>query len=515
MKTGASLKNRQGGAVAVMVGISMVMLIGFLALVIDLGHLYLAKTGLQNAADAAALSGAKQLDGTADGICCDDGTAGTKLSAVYMAVTTGGSNSFFGNLGQEQVNLGGAKDSSNPNIRFSRDPNGSEGTAGNWGLSIADAKSNPGGIYFVRVDTGSKSLSTWFAVIWNILNTNTKAVAVAGRGETPIAPIGVCAIDNINETQYISEDGTSWPKYLVEWGFRRGTSYGFGTINTVVGAPSGFASGAALYLHPTATSGDECSPIDVVPFLCRGTSAINGNKGSIVYENTGLNTGKAISALNTRFNVYDSSITGGGGMSLAELQASCPPDIDITKYTPGAAAGWMSVAPFDQNVSAGSNAADKNKNLAAWQAGMNVISFDDIKVRAEKDGGCVDKPGDPPDCNNNYGVLWSNSRPLKKMTSDTDTPVPAVPTDWTNLYREGPMHPAGTWVPQYSGNQRRIINVVIVDCYAPIGVGCQGVTVLGIGEFFLQTTAINNNIYGEFSRLLPQPLPPAKIRLYR
>src|SRR4030065_171132 len=52
MKTGASLKNRQGGAVAVMVGISMVLLVGFLAMVIDLGHLYVAKTGLQNAAEA-------------------------------------------------------------------------------------------------------------------------------------------------------------------------------------------------------------------------------------------------------------------------------------------------------------------------------------------------------------------------------------------------------------------------------------------------------------------------------
>lgn len=514
MKTGASLKNRQGGAVAIMVGFSIFLLIGMAALVVDLGHLYLARTGLQNAADAAALSGAKQLDGTAEGICCEDGTAGTKLSAVYMAVTTGESNSFFGNLGQEQVNLG-ATDSSNPNIRFSRDPKGSEGTGGNWGLSIAQAMANPGGIYFIRVDTGSQSLSTWFAAIWNILNTSTKAVAVAGRGETPIAPIGVCAIDNVNEAQYISEDG-NWPKYLVEWGFRRGTSYGFGSVNTVVGAPSGFASGAALYLHPTATSGDECSPIDVVPFLCRGTSAINGNKGSIVYENTGLNTGKAISALNTRFNVYDSSITGGS-MSLAELQASCPPDSDITKYTPSVAAGWMTFTPFDQSVGAGSNAADKDKNLAAWLAqtvDVKTFGFDQIKVRAEKDGGCVDKPGDPSDCSNNYGVLWTNSRPLKEVTEGA-TPEDAQPSDWDALYKEGPDHVGSTWVRPYSGNQRRIINVVILNCYAPIGVGCQGVTVLGVGEFFLPTVAVNNNIFGEFSRLLPQPLPPAKIRLYR
>ena len=68
MKTGGGLKNRQGGAVAVTVGVSMVMLIGFLALVIDLGHLYITKTELQNAADAAALAGAKELNGKASGV---------------------------------------------------------------------------------------------------------------------------------------------------------------------------------------------------------------------------------------------------------------------------------------------------------------------------------------------------------------------------------------------------------------------------------------------------------------
>jgi hypothetical protein len=171
MKTGARLKNRQGGAVAVMVGISMVMLIGFLALVIDLGRLYLAKTGLQNAADAAALSGAKQLDGTGAGICCGDG------SAVYMATHTAGLNTFFGNLGQETVDIGTANNS-NPNITFSHTPNGS------W-VDINTAMASPGDKYFIKVDTASGNLQALFAPVWaaiggGISTMGTTGLAVAG-----------------------------------------------------------------------------------------------------------------------------------------------------------------------------------------------------------------------------------------------------------------------------------------------------------------------------------------------
>lgn len=159
MKTGASLKNRQGGAVAVMVGISMVLLVGFLAMVIDLGHLYVAKTGLQNAADAAALSGAKQLDGTSGGV----------TSARNKAIETAGLNTFFDSTGQTAVAL----DSSN--IYFCDSP-----SCASW-ASVSDASSNPSNMYFIKVDTASRNLTTWFAPIWGVLQTSTFGMAVAGR----------------------------------------------------------------------------------------------------------------------------------------------------------------------------------------------------------------------------------------------------------------------------------------------------------------------------------------------
>ncbi|MEI7839771.1 MAG: Tad domain-containing protein [Methylococcaceae bacterium] len=55
---------KQRGLVMPLVAISMISLIAMAGLVMDLGHLYLNKTRLQNAADAAALSAAQTLDVT-------------------------------------------------------------------------------------------------------------------------------------------------------------------------------------------------------------------------------------------------------------------------------------------------------------------------------------------------------------------------------------------------------------------------------------------------------------------
>jgi hypothetical protein len=54
---------RQQGAVAIVVALSMVVLVGFLGLAIDGGRLYLTKTELQNGADACALAASYELTG--------------------------------------------------------------------------------------------------------------------------------------------------------------------------------------------------------------------------------------------------------------------------------------------------------------------------------------------------------------------------------------------------------------------------------------------------------------------
>jgi hypothetical protein len=60
--------NRERGAVAVLVAVMIVILIGFAALVIDMGRMYRTRAELQTAADSAALAGAQHLDRTPEGI---------------------------------------------------------------------------------------------------------------------------------------------------------------------------------------------------------------------------------------------------------------------------------------------------------------------------------------------------------------------------------------------------------------------------------------------------------------
>jgi Flp pilus assembly protein TadG len=75
-----SNKNNRG-QVLVLVAISLVVLLGFAALAIDIGYFYHTKNQLQGAADAAALAGVAELDGTNNTTIID----AAKLAAVNYA----------------------------------------------------------------------------------------------------------------------------------------------------------------------------------------------------------------------------------------------------------------------------------------------------------------------------------------------------------------------------------------------------------------------------------------------
>lgn len=96
---------RQRGAVAVVVAFVLIVLLAVLGLVIDLGHLYIVKTELQNAADSCALAAARELNDLSVG-ASDRGkaagvTAGTnnKMDMQGQAVSlTAGDVTFSSSL---------------------------------------------------------------------------------------------------------------------------------------------------------------------------------------------------------------------------------------------------------------------------------------------------------------------------------------------------------------------------------------------------------------------------------
>ncbi len=60
--------SRQSGAILMMTILFLILLLGFAALALDLGRLYVLRTEMQNAADAAALAAARELDGRENAI---------------------------------------------------------------------------------------------------------------------------------------------------------------------------------------------------------------------------------------------------------------------------------------------------------------------------------------------------------------------------------------------------------------------------------------------------------------
>ena len=68
MKPTIALHRHQQGAVAIMVGLSIFVLVAFLGMTVDLGRLFITKTELSNAADACSLAAAAELNGAADSL---------------------------------------------------------------------------------------------------------------------------------------------------------------------------------------------------------------------------------------------------------------------------------------------------------------------------------------------------------------------------------------------------------------------------------------------------------------
>lgn len=514
MKTGASLKNRQGGAVAVMVGISMVLLVGFLAMVIDLGHLYVAKTGLQNAADAAALAGAKELNGTAAGV----------TSAISNAVNVANKNNY-------DFSKPVATTAADLDIWVCSSPDNCTvlaSTAANDTTNLTAA-----GKTFLKVHTRNRNLVAWFAPIWNIFNISTYGSAVAGRFMTNIAPIGLCVLDpdpdSDPNTNNVSDKWVEYnaggDSYKAEYGYMRGVNYNFGVIN---GTLAGLGPGTELYLHPTASTEEGCKESEgsadfAAPFLCTGRSVITGRNGDTVWTNTGLATGPSLGALNTRFDQYGPPLDNSLDSSV------CPPDVNIKEYTPAVANNWMSPTPKQASAFL---LDDWMASAASSVRAPLPSSVVDANLNA---GGCGGGSGG---CDDNYGVLWSYTRP--ELSSGS-----SVPADWPALYPQGPTTPvvsspayAGTESTAYSyglanqGNStyflgptpthnptpdRRLLNVVLVDCTTPASGGiCREMKILGVGRFFMQRTATQaGGITGEFAGLVSDAELSPTIRLYR
>ena len=500
MKTGASLKNRQGGAVAVMVGISIVLLVGFLAMVIDLGHLYVAKTGLQNAADAAALAGVKQLDGTAARICSAGSASSCDPdSAVYKAIYAAGRNAFFGNSADSVVNIDPS------NISFS------SSQSGPW-ATVSEAWSSPAGKLFIKVDTASGNLTTWFAPIWNILNMSTFGTAVAGPIMQNVAPLAVCALNGDSTTEY---------------GFRRGVNYNIIEVNELYVGVGGFPA-VPLFLNPVDIPPAACDPSNgsnnfMNTFVCQGVSALGQvGKGSLVYVNTGA-TAAQNRSLNSRFNDF----TG----SQCNMQTA-PPDTNVKEYSCTKTGGGP-------NPLKCANSAPGTGLPQDWMQPTVTPPSDPLnKIPTQPSMSPISGVVPDPNTFANYGVLWSHAWeseatpqfgladwpalyggsavPSSGVDGYPASGVPYTQTSGSN-YFQAPTGPGAA----YATPNRRVVNMVLVDCPENQHVDCGGmpgnaVPTLGIASFFMTGQAgLPDRLDVEFGGLVPAAALERQYRLFR
>lgn len=281
------LPKRQRGAVAVVVGLSIFVLVGMIGLALDLGQMFVNKTELQNAADACALAAARELDGNADAL--------TRADAAGVLVGTQNLVGFQG----AAVTLTAADISYSEQLS----PNSSTYYKTSAVASVDEAKKAK----FAMCKVERDDIGMWFMGVRGFGDQTVRAYAVATLApsqSTCAIPIGLC-----------QESGGSAPTFglvVGKWYSGKfgpdgsGTGY-TGSYNWIDFDP-GDGGGANEIKDLLAGPGQcELPPID----------APVGQQGEIAATSD---------AWNTRFGIYK------GAYKIDDI-ALAPPDFTGVAYT--------------------------------------------------------------------------------------------------------------------------------------------------------------------------------------
>jgi len=301
-------RRSERGSILAVSAVGMVAILMAVGLAVDISHLYLVGTELQNGADASALAGASALNSYSDGI----------TKAVDRAVVAMNNYEFNGT--SATINR--------EDVRFAVNLSAFDG--GGTGMSEADAAAAPANIRFVQVTVPPKSVSIFFATLalagsplvsggGNSVDLTRRAVAgqsVALNLFCNIAPFSVVQDDvtgaplNVNPecpNQTVFTPGCTYVFRLSSGGGGNGNGNGNGG--------GGISAGNYLIL---ALGGDR-GGADVRRRLGLGSDSCH-TIGETVSTEPGITAGPVRQGINTRFDIYQ-----GGGLDPADF----PPDTNI------------------------------------------------------------------------------------------------------------------------------------------------------------------------------------------
>ncbi len=297
MKRTGKLPGRryQEGAVAIIVGLCIVVLVGFLGLVADLGRLFITKTELSNAADACALAAAAELKGDAESL----------NRAESAGITVGQRNSV--NFQDDAVSV-----LANSDVTFS------ETLTGTYFTKNAVAAASIPNMKYAKCTLPQTGIMPWFMQVMGAgaQTVTAHAVAALSPSQTNCAiPVGLCSQTPpyLPSTPTTCPDGTAPDSHgfcVGKWyGSRFTAGGGFtGSFNLIDYSPP---AGGAVELSNLLTGSGQCD------------LTVSNPVGQ-----TGMQQSIA-RAWNTRFGLYQGS----------DSVSTAPPDFTGFAYT---ATSWVS-----------------------------------------------------------------------------------------------------------------------------------------------------------------------------
>ena len=191
----------QKGAVAIIVGLCIFVLIGFLGLVVDLGRLFITKTELQNAADACALAAARELNGQSDAL----------TRADNAGITIGSQNKV--NFQGDSVEI------------LASDITYSDTLPGPYQTSDV---ANPATSKYVKCTLPESGIAPYFMQVLGFGNQTVRAMGVAflGNGQLGCAiPLGMCKQGGPD----VPDDNSDYGLVVGQWYSSKSSPGGGGT----------------------------------------------------------------------------------------------------------------------------------------------------------------------------------------------------------------------------------------------------------------------------------------------
>jgi len=472
-------QRRQGGAIAVMFAGSLIVILGFMGLALDLSMLYNRKVEMQNLANTVALAAAGELNGTSAGVTNALQRAAERLIVLPGTVVGGMSYQYATRTMEWQSDA----------IEFGSTPTGP------W-LSATAAKGDPLNMLYAKVDTselddayGEVNTSFIHVLLPSTTVVSITGVAVAGRTALKVIPMGICAMR--------TEPGRDHGGELEEYGFRRGVAYDLMQLN-----PGGTGTGQHFLINPLVapgTPGIAAAPTaeSVSPFICTGTMAMTKVTGGDVVVKSTFPLSDLMASFNSRFESY----------TLPCRRETAPPDINIKAYTFNDSVPWMDATPSAQ--SAAQSLADGKR----W----TVVGPDTTPTGTTA---------------GMYGPLWSYAKAARFTSYVAGAPEPVAgystfgTGDWATLYNPGKpkqksypstvpyLQTGETYASKPTGTGvrgRRVLNIALLAC----PVTGDRATIRAIGKFFMTVPAQSDSLVGEFGGIAPEQSLGTRVRIYR